>query len=107
MMAHDMFLKKKLVHAESVFKEVSELERNNKASSTEKSKSVNDCELKDILSSWWKRPIFGNLINLYASCEYDNEISNRAKVPFKFLFYLFIYISFGSLNSVVVIIYLC
>ncbi|XP_011046730.1 PREDICTED: uncharacterized protein LOC105141252 isoform X1 [Populus euphratica] len=80
MMAHDMFLKKKLLHAESVLKEVSELERNNKASSTEKSKSVNDCELKDILSSWWKRPIFGNLINLYASCEYDNEISNRAKV---------------------------
>lgn len=80
MMAHDMFLKKKLLHAESVLQEVSELERNNKASSTEKSKSVNDCELKDILSSWWKRPIFGNLINLYASCEYDNEISNRAKV---------------------------
>ncbi|KAJ6716911.1 NUCLEOPORIN NUP188-like protein [Salix koriyanagi] len=80
-MAHDMFLMKKLLHAESVLKEVSELkERNEKASSTEKLKSVNDCELKDILSSWWKRPIFGNLINLYASCEYDNEISNRAKV---------------------------
>ncbi|KAJ6671502.1 NUCLEOPORIN NUP188-like protein [Salix viminalis] len=80
-MAHDMFLMKKLLHAESVLKEVSELkERNEKASSMEKLKSVNDCELKDILSSWWKRPIFGNLINLYASCEYDNEISNRLKV---------------------------
>lgn len=86
-MTHDMFLKKKLLHAESFLKEASESkERSENGVSTGKSKSANNCDLKDIFSSWSEGSNLANLIKSYASCEYDNEIHYRAKVSFQISF---------------------
>ncbi|EEF34096.1 conserved hypothetical protein [Ricinus communis] len=79
-MAYEMFLKKKLLHAESLLKEVPRSKGNTEnAVNLEKSKSANDCDLKDIMSSWCDISILGNLIKSY-TCEFDNEICYHAKL---------------------------
>ncbi|KAL5788807.1 hypothetical protein ACOSP7_005756 [Xanthoceras sorbifolium] len=80
-MAHDMFLQKKLLHAELLVKRTTESKRRiENAVSAEQSRSANDCDLKDILSSWCESSVLSSLIKSYTSCVYDNEIHFRAKV---------------------------
>lgn len=86
-MAHDLFLKKKLLHVESLVKQATETNgRLESAASAELSKSVNDSDLKDILSSWCQSSVLGSLIKSYTSCAYDNEILFHAKVTVQIVF---------------------
>ncbi|KAJ4826105.1 hypothetical protein Tsubulata_010953 [Turnera subulata] len=81
LMTHDMFLKKKLLHAESLLNGVSNSKESaENAASKEISKSLNDSESTDMFSSLCKRPILENMIKSYASCEYNNGIFHAAKV---------------------------
>ncbi|KAK3195082.1 hypothetical protein Dsin_026392 [Dipteronia sinensis] len=80
-MAHDMFLQKKLLHAELLVKQATESKgRIENSVSAEQSKSAKDSDLKDILSSWCESSVLSSLIKSYASCVYENEIHFRAKV---------------------------
>lgn len=101
LMAYDTFLHEKLLHAEFLVKQAaqSSKDRTENAVSTEKSKALTDCDLKDILSSWSESSFFGNLIKSFSSCEHDNEIHIRAKVNFncKFLFFPYFYYKFHVL----------
>lgn len=75
-MAYEMFLQKKLSHAESLVKHAAESkDRIANAVYTEKSKVV-----KDIMSNWCESTVLGNLIKSYTSCEYNNEKYFHAKV---------------------------
>lgn len=86
---YEMFLQKKLSHAESLVKHTAESkDRIENAVNIEKSKAT-----KDIVSSWCESSVLGNLIKSYSSCEYDNEKYFRAKVIFtsNFLFLIIIF----------------
>eukprot|EP00257_Ricinus_communis_P020943 XP_015580313.1 uncharacterized protein LOC8265348 isoform X1 [Ricinus communis] len=97
-MAYEMFLKKKLLHAESLLKEVPRSKGNTEnAVNLEKSKSANDCDLKDIMSSWCDISILGNLIKSY-TCEFDNEICYHAKVAAT-LFVVQVMVKLGSSDA--------
>ncbi|XWS67769.1 hypothetical protein CRYUN_Cryun04dG0033700 [Craigia yunnanensis] len=76
MMAYDLFLMKKLLYFESLFKEPPE---------SIKKIEADNYALKNILSNWCKSSILGSLIKSYTSCKYDNEIYFRAKVAFSLL----------------------
>ncbi|XP_055961923.1 uncharacterized protein LOC126683413 isoform X2 [Mercurialis annua] len=89
-MAYEIFLEKKLLHVEPLIKEATQPKN-----STGNLKSASDCELKDILSSWCDMSILGNLVKSCTSCEYDNEISYRAKVATS----LFLVHVMGKLDS--------
>ncbi|KAJ0076745.1 hypothetical protein Patl1_36100 [Pistacia atlantica] len=90
-MAHDLFLKKKLLHVESLLKHATETNGGlESAACAELSKPVNDSDLKDILSSWCKSSVLGSLIKSYTSCAYDNEILFHAKVAVSLLTVLMI-----------------
>ncbi|XP_050146122.1 uncharacterized protein LOC126621628 isoform X1 [Malus sylvestris] len=73
--AHDMFLHKKLLHAESFVKQLPESQQNTVRS--EKSKAA---DLEDILSAWCGSSVLGNLTKSLTYCEYDPELYLRAKV---------------------------
>ncbi|CAN6544612.1 unnamed protein product [Malus baccata var. baccata] len=72
---HDMFLHKKLLHAESFVKQLPESQQNTVRS--EKSKAA---DLEDILSAWCGSSVLGNLTKSLTYCEYDPELYLRAKV---------------------------
>ncbi|CAN1748754.1 Nucleoporin NUP188 [Linum perenne] len=79
-MACDMFLFKKLLHAESLLKEASQIDKKNKnVLSSEISKS-DRVGARDIWSSWCEKSILGSLIKMYTSCEYENGIFYHTKV---------------------------
>ncbi|XP_068319401.1 uncharacterized protein [Pyrus communis] len=73
--AHDMFLHKKLLHAESFVKQLPESQQNTVRS--EKSKAA---DLEDILSAWCGSSVLGNLTKSLTYCAYDPELYLRAKV---------------------------
>ena len=76
--AYEMFLQKKLSHAESLVKHTAESKnRIENAVNIEKSSAT-----KDIMSNWCGSSVLGNLIKSYTSCEYDNEKYFHAKVSF-------------------------
>ncbi|OVA06310.1 hypothetical protein BVC80_8889g25 [Macleaya cordata] len=81
-MAHDMFLKKKVLQAESLVKQTSALskERIDNKVTAEKSVATYQSEFNDILSAWFESSVMGNLLKSYASCGFDNEIFLRAKI---------------------------
>ncbi|WCJ39807.1 hypothetical protein M5689_020767 [Euphorbia peplus] len=80
-MACEMFLKNKLLHADVLSnKAIQSKESMQNEVQAEKSNSANDFDLKDILSSWCEMSILGNLIKSYTLCEYNDEICYRAKV---------------------------
>lgn len=86
-MAHDLFLKKKLLHVESLVKQATGTNGGlESAASAELSKPVNDSDLKDILSSWCQSSVLVSLIKSYTSCAYDNEILFHAKVTIQIVF---------------------
>jgi nuclear pore complex protein Nup188 len=75
-MAYEMFLQKKLSHAESLVKHAIESkDRIENVVYIEKSKVV-----KDIMSNWCESTVLGNLIKSYTSCEYNNEKYFHGKV---------------------------
>ncbi|CAN1748751.1 Nucleoporin NUP188, partial [Linum perenne] len=79
-MACDMFLFKKLLHAESLLKEASQIDKKNKnVLSSEISKS-DRVGARDIWSSWCEKSILGSLIKMYTSCEYENGIFYHTKL---------------------------
>lgn len=77
-MAHEVFLQKKLLHAESLAKQVTDSQdKKQNTVRTEKSKGEN---LKDILSAWCGSSVWGNLIKALTYCEYDTNLYLQAKV---------------------------
>lgn len=75
-MAYEMFLQKKLSHAESLVKHGAELkDRIENAVNVEKSKAV-----REIVSNWSENSVLANLIQSDTSCDYNNEKFFRAKV---------------------------
>ncbi|KAL2983146.1 hypothetical protein AAZX31_12G023600 [Glycine max] len=80
-MAYELFLHKKLFHAESLVKDVAESkDKEQNASKTEKSKAPDLQDLKGIWSSWFNDSILEKLIKSYTSCGYNNDIYGGAKV---------------------------
>ncbi|KAJ7978575.1 Nucleoporin like [Quillaja saponaria] len=80
-MAYDLFLKKKLLPAESVVKDAAQSkDKLDHAPGSEKSRATFVYDLKDMLSSWCKDSVLENLMKSYASGEYDNRIFYHAKV---------------------------
>lgn len=77
-MAHDMFLHKKLLHLESLAKQVPESQdRIQNTVRLEKSKAS---DLVDILSAWCGSSVLDNLTKSLSYCEYDLKLYLRAKV---------------------------
>lgn len=81
-MAEDLFLQKKLLHAEFLVKLAAESSKEKTGTTVglEKSRSENLHHLKDVLSSWCENSVLVDLIKSYASCQYDTEIYLRAKI---------------------------
>lgn len=77
-MAHDMFLHKKLLHLETRAKQVPESQdRIQNTVRLEKSKAS---DLVDILSAWCRSSVLDNLTKSLSYCEYDLKLYLRAKV---------------------------
>lgn len=75
-MAYEMFLQKKLSHAQSLVKHAAELkDRIENAVNIEKSKAV-----RDMVLSWCESSVLSNLIKSHTSCDYNNEKFFHAKV---------------------------
>ena len=87
-MAYDMFLKKKLLHTESLAKEAPESKGVENSVSVKKSKATNLCDHKDILSTWCQSSVLVNLINSL-TYDYDDDSFYRAKVSTDKFFTLF------------------
>lgn len=85
-MAHDIFLKQRLLQAESLVKQATKSKGGiENVGSAGRSKSANDWGPEDILSSWYESSVLGELIKSYTSCAYDNEILFHAKVAVSLL----------------------
>lgn len=90
-MAHDIFLKQRLLQAESLVKQATESNGGiENVVSAGQSKSANDWGAEDILSSWYQSSVMCELIKSYTSCVYDNEILFHAKVTFLLVFLIFL-----------------
>lgn len=83
-MSYDIFLQKKLLHAESIVKQQSgSKDKATVSVGNENSKSsASLSDVKNMLSSACNGALLGKLTKLLASCEYDNETYYRAKVVF-------------------------
>ncbi|XP_022146238.1 uncharacterized protein LOC111015501 isoform X2 [Momordica charantia] len=81
-MSYDIFLQKKLLHAESIVKQQSgSKDKATVSVGNENSKSsASLSDVKNMLSSACNGALLGKLTKLLASCEYDNETYYRAKV---------------------------
>ena len=80
-MAYELFLQKKLLHAELLVKDESKDKEKN-ATKTEKSEAAEFHDLKGIWSLWFKDSVLEKLIKSYTSCGYNNDIYYGAKVRF-------------------------
>lgn len=80
--AYEIFLHKKLLHSELALKETSELPKDqmDKVDGSRLSKDGSICGLKNLLSTWFKSALLGDLIKSYASCTYDFQMHLHAKV---------------------------
>ncbi|KAK4786245.1 hypothetical protein SAY86_002934 [Trapa natans] len=76
-MAYDIFLQKKLSHAASITKQVAESKEN--CVSIEKSTAAENSSA-NILLQWSEKSILVDLVKIYSSCEYDAEVTYRAKI---------------------------
>ncbi|XP_068323187.1 uncharacterized protein [Pyrus communis] len=76
--AHSMFLHKKLLHAESFVKQLPESQ--DRIQNTVRSEKSKAADLEAILSAWCESSVLGNLIKSLTNCEYDPELFLRAKV---------------------------
>lgn len=80
--AYEIFMHKKFLHVESVLKETSELsnDRVDKVDGSRLAKDGSMCGLKNMISTWFKSSLLGEVIKAYASCTYDCEMLLHAKV---------------------------
>ncbi|XP_027909728.1 uncharacterized protein LOC114168941 isoform X2 [Vigna unguiculata] len=80
-MAYELFLQRKLFHAESTVKDAAESkEKEQNVTRTEKSKATNLHDLNGIWSSLFNDSMLEKLIKSYTSYGYNNDIYNGAKV---------------------------
>ncbi|XP_052734506.1 uncharacterized protein LOC108340198 isoform X2 [Vigna angularis] len=80
-MAYELFLQRKLFHAESTVKDAAESkEKEQNVTRTEKSKATNLHDLKGIWSSLFNDSILEKLIKSYTSYGNNSDIYNGAKV---------------------------
>ncbi|KAL2537742.1 hypothetical protein Fot_19133 [Forsythia ovata] len=80
-LAYEMFLQKKLMHAALLVKQSSKLtDGAEKADNSQVTKDASLTSLKDIFSNWCKSSLLTDMIKSCVSCEYDNSIHTRAKV---------------------------
>lgn len=80
-MAYELFLQKKLLHAESLVKNTAESkDKEQNATRTEKSKAVDLHDLKGVWSSWFKDSVLEKLIKTYTSCGHNSDVYDGAKV---------------------------
>lgn len=77
-MANDVFLQKKLLHAESLVKQVTESQ--DKIQNTVRTEKSKGEILEDILSAWCGSSVWGNLTKSLSHSEYDTNLYLRAKV---------------------------
>nr|XP_011457925.1 PREDICTED: uncharacterized protein LOC101300415 [Fragaria vesca subsp. vesca] len=77
-MAHDVFLQKKLLHAESLVKQATESQ--GKIQNTGRTEKSEGESLEDILSAWCGSSVWGNLTKSLSHSEYDTSLYLRAKV---------------------------
>lgn len=77
-MACDMFMKKKLLFAESLAKEASE--SGEKAKSADKSNAAKSYDLEGVFLNWSESSVLRSLIKTSAYTEYDNGVHFRAKI---------------------------
>ncbi|KAL2512428.1 Protein of unknown function (DUF3414) [Abeliophyllum distichum] len=77
-LAYEMFLQKKLMHAALLVKQSSKL--TDGADNSQITKDASLTSLKDIFSNWCKSSLLTDLIKSCVSCEYDNSTHIRAKV---------------------------
>ncbi|XP_071935327.1 uncharacterized protein [Coffea arabica] len=80
--AYEIFLHKKLLHSELALKTTSELSKDqvDKVDGSRLAKDGSICGLKNLLSTWFKSSLLGDLIKSYASCTYDFQMHLHAKV---------------------------
>lgn len=98
-MAHEIFLQKKLSHAELLVKQATDSNgRIESASTITRSKLESSGDLKDILFSWSGSFDLSRLIESYTHCVYDYEILYRAKVKFYFIFLIEVYLCILNLE---------
>lgn len=82
-LAFEMFLQKKLFHAEFALKQTTESSEDRvRQADNEKSNDAGLLGLKDVLSSFHEGLVLGKMIKSYASWEYDSDRYLRAKVGF-------------------------
>ncbi|KAL2329164.1 hypothetical protein Fmac_022591 [Flemingia macrophylla] len=80
-MAYELFLQKKVFHAESLVKDAAESkDKEQKATKIEKSKATDHHDIKGIWSSWSKDTVLEKLIKSYTSGGYNNDVYCGAKV---------------------------
>lgn len=80
-MAYEIFLQKKLLHAESLLKNTAESkDKEQNATKTEKSKATDFHDLKGVWSSWFKDSVLEKLIKTYTSCAHNSDVYDGAKV---------------------------
>ncbi|XP_028776786.1 uncharacterized protein LOC114733485, partial [Neltuma alba] len=79
-MSYELFLQKKLLHAESLVKDATGSQGNEQdGAKTEKSKAPAFCDVKEIWSSWCKDSVLEKLMKSYTS-GYNDDIYYSAKV---------------------------
>lgn len=79
-MAYDMFLQKKLLHAKSLLEKTSKSITDGKDTGAGTSKRTIQNTTSNILFTWCESGILHSLVKMYASCKYDIETCSRAKV---------------------------
>ncbi|KAI9127540.1 hypothetical protein K1719_000533 [Acacia pycnantha] len=85
-MSYELFLQKKLLHAESLVKDVAGSQgKEQDGAKTEKSKAPAFPDVKEIWSSWCKDSVLENLMKSYTS-GYNDDIYNSAKVAISLFF---------------------
>ncbi|XP_077246551.1 nucleoporin (DUF3414) isoform X2 [Tasmannia lanceolata] len=101
-MAHEMFLQKKLFNEELLEKSTSEQCRGKieRTVNIDKSKFDNVSGLKDILSTWCERSVMDNLVKSCVPCGYDKEVILRLKIAANLcIVHLMQKLSFGDTGS--------
>lgn len=80
-MAYELFLQKKLLHAESHVNDAAvSKDKEQNATKTEKSKASDFHDLKGIWSSWFKDSVIEKLVKSYTFRGYNSDIYYRSKV---------------------------
>ncbi|KAB1207586.1 hypothetical protein CJ030_MR7G022888 [Morella rubra] len=74
-MAYEMFLQKKLSHADSLLKHAAQSKDR-----TEYALAIQKSAVKDIMADWCESSVLGKLIKSHTSCEYNNNKFFHVKV---------------------------